>query len=166
MAPLSPGQPEPGNRTTPHRSSLPSRSRVMGAARPSLSATGQPDSQGGERVSAREATPRTPLEHSSWIHSILYKRLDDGDSYLALFLRTEPGDEPVALLYGPKYITEHVKSVVPPWLPGLLAAGIRKGECGHRSVGLAYNRLLKGRQDLSYQRVEGAAVEELRRMLS
>ena|SRR5688572_31921185 len=97
---------------------------------------------------------------SSWISSILYKRLPDGSSYLGVFVA--PSNQPicageripVAMLYGGP------TNPIPPWLPGLLHAGT-----GKRSPGLAYNRLLKGKYP--YQRVEGSqAISELRRMLS
>lgn len=93
---------------------------------------------------------------SSWISSIAYRPLPDGTAYLAVFLKTDDemsaddwanpntpphhNGKPVALLYGPD---------IPYWLPGLLSAGT-----GKRSIGLAYNRLLKGKH--SYQRIEGA----------
>jgi hypothetical protein len=102
--------------------------------------------------------------NSSWIDSILYKRTTDG-SYLAVFLKDTAGvqsqapfettpAEPVAFLYGGP------ESPIPSWIPGLLAAGT-----GRRSVGLAYNKLLKGKY--SYQRVEGREnVEALKEMMS
>lgn len=84
---------------------------------------------------------------SSWISEVTYRCLPDGSSYLALFLE----DKDEALLYGP---------FIPPWMPGLIAAGT-----GRRSVGLAYNRLLKGKYP--YQRVVGReSVKELRKMLT
>jgi hypothetical protein len=101
--------------------------------------------------------------NSSWIDSILYKKTPAGDSYLAVFLKPTaqiqsqaPFEasqvEPVALLYQ----VPASKS----WLPGLLKAGT-----GRRSVGLAYNRLLKGK--FEYQRVEGRdKVEQLKEMMS
>lgn len=103
------------------------------------------------------------MSQSSWIESTKYKRLPDGSSYLAIFLRPGHGtqvlneggilsrqDVPTALLYGPK---------VPSWVPGLVAAGT-----GRRSVGLAYNRLVKDKYD--YQRVEGEdKVRELKEIM-
>src|SRR5688572_32389868 len=112
---------------------------------------------------------------SSWISSILYKRLPDGSSYLAVFQEkciecqetgkeenfltgwkctkckgTGKRKEPSALLYGGPV------NPIPSWLPGLISAGT-----GKRSPGLAYNRLLKGKYP--YQRIEGSqAVSELR----
>jgi hypothetical protein len=95
-----------------------------------------------------------PLDISSWIESILYKRTPDGRAYLGIFLRSEPGTKPpavpIALLYGPD---------IPSWLPGLVQAG-----AGHRSVGLAYNRLVKGR--FPYQKVTGQDAIALKEMLS
>lgn len=111
-----------------------------------------------------------PIDRSSWIETVLYKSTPAG-RFLAIFLRTEPGQTPAALLYaGPP-------SALPSWLPGLLLAGIVKGRDEttgelRRSVGRAYNVLLKGREDrggrggLRYQRVEGRErVSELRRMM-
>jgi hypothetical protein len=106
--------------------------------------------------------------NSSWIEFTKYKRLPDGSSYLAVFLKDQPEtvqdwnsmahpagrSEPVAFLYGGP------TSPVPSWLPGLLQAGT-----GRRSVGLAFNRLLKGKY--TYQRVEGREqVEQLKEMMS
>jgi hypothetical protein len=102
--------------------------------------------------------------NSSWIDSTLYKSFPDGSSYLAIFLKPGHGsqvlneggvlarqDVPTALLYGPK---------VPSYFPGLVAAGT-----GRRSVGLAFNRLVKGKY--TYQRVEGKEkVEQLKEMMS
>lgn len=85
--------------------------------------------------------------HSTWISSIAYRSLPDGSAYLAIF----PRDNSHALLYGPN---------TPSYLPGLLAAGT-----GKRSIGLAYNRLLKGKY--SYQRIEGeSAIAQLKAMLN
>lgn len=85
---------------------------------------------------------------SSWISDILYRRTPDGQTYLAVVLkpkrsrtsRTPPGfprgsvkdpsEAPTALLY----------TGVPSYLPGLLQAGL-----GGRSIGRAYNLLLKGK---------------------
>lgn len=97
----------------------------------------------------------TLTPHSTWIQGFTYRRLPgDRGRYLALFLRPEDRKStPTALLYGGPV------TPIPSYLPGLLAAGTRK-----RSVGTAYNRLLKGRYE--YQRVEGReAVEGLKRML-
>lgn len=92
-----------------------------------------------------------PLDLSSWIEDVRYKRFPDGRSYLGIFLRPEPGSsERVALLYGPK---------VPAWLPGLLQAG-----AGRRSVGRAYNKLIKGK--FPFQRVTGREAVALKEMLS
>lgn len=104
--------------------------------------------------------------NSSWIDSTLYKRLPDGSSYLAIFLRPGHGaqvlneggilsrqDVPTALLYGGP------TSPIPSWLRGLVQAGT-----GRRSVGLAFNRLVKGKYE--YQRVEGKEqVEKLKEMM-
>lgn len=92
-----------------------------------------------------------PLDLSSWIESVLYKRTPDGQTYLGIFLRPEPwtGAEPVALLYGPD---------IPSWLPGLVQAG-----AGRRSVGRAYNKLVKGR--FPYQRITGTEAVALKEML-
>jgi len=94
----------------------------------------------------------TPTPTSAWISSIAYRM-----GYLALFLRCEDiHDPPVALLYGPSL--EDIRPI-PSWLPGLLAAGT-----GKRSIGRAYNTLVKGRY--AYQRVEGwKQVADLRRMM-
>jgi hypothetical protein len=82
---------------------------------------------------------RTPS--SSWISSIAYTR-----GFLAVFLTSG-----TVLLYAD----------TPSWLPGLLCAGT-----GRRSVGLAYNRLVKGR-GYQYQRIEDAArVAELRALMA
>ncbi len=97
--------------------------------------------------------------NSRWIQGFTYLSLpQDKGRYLALFLRPEDRkSEPVCLLYGGP------DSPIPFWLPGLLAAGVVT-VWGWRSVGAAYNRLLKGRYD--YQRVEGReAVKELKRMM-
>jgi hypothetical protein len=85
----------------------------------------------------------TIVRRSSWIRSVAYRA-----GFLALFLaREDLHDPPVALLYGS----------VPSWVPGLLMAGT-----GRRSVGLAYNRLVKGRY--AYQRITGGVqVDKLRR---
>lgn len=86
---------------------------------------------------------------SSWIDSIRYKKLPDGSSYVAIFLKRDE-----ALLYGGP------ESPIPSWLPGLVQAGT-----GGKSVGHAYHKLVKGKY--TSQRVEGKeAVQELRRMLS
>jgi hypothetical protein len=94
-------------------------------------------------------TTLTPA--STWISSIAYRA-----GYLAVFIapdhcpNSQVGRIPVAMLY----------AGTPSWLPGLLAAGT-----GRRSVGLAYNRLLKGRY--AYQRIEGAAkIAELRKLMT
>src|SRR4051812_7220465 len=87
-------------------------------------------------------TTHTPA--SSWISSISYRNVG-GDTYLAIFTHAGP-----ALLY----------SSIPPHIPGLLVAGTAR-----RSIGLAYNRLVKGQYP--YQRVEDpAAVEGLRQMMA
>jgi hypothetical protein len=78
---------------------------------------------------------------SSWVAEIRYRRVN-GERYLALF--ADRGD---ALLY----------RGVPSWVRGLLVAG--------KSVGRAYNRLLKAR-GFEYTRVTGDAVDELRAMLA
>lgn len=101
------------------------------------------------------ARPRSakPLDLSSWIEEVRYRRCPDGRAYLGIFLRSEPGTKslavPVALLYGPE---------IPSWLPGLVQAG-----AGKWSVGLAYNRLIKGK--FPYQRVTGQDVVALKEML-
>jgi hypothetical protein len=88
---------------------------------------------------------RTTMKRSSsWISSILYR-----NGFLAIFLKVDRDETPVALLYGD----------IPPRIPGLLIAGT-----GSRSIGLAYNRLVKDRYP--YNRVEGRAkVEELKRLM-
>lgn len=93
-----------------------------------------------------------PIDLSSWIEDIRYRRFPDGRAYLGIFLRPEIGEgaEPVALLYGPE---------IPSWLPGLIQAG-----AGKRSVGRAYHRLVKGR--FPFQRVTGAEAVALKEMLS
>lgn len=95
---------------------------------------------------------------SSWIASIAYRRTPDKARYLAIFLKGKDGqEEETALLYGP---------TVKPWLPGLLKAGL-----GGRSIGRAFNRLMKGgkaqEMGLAYQRIEGREkVQALRRMMA
>lgn len=86
------------------------------------------------------------MKHSSsWISSILYKRIGE-ETYVAVMLKNEP----VALLYGGK------DTPVPSYLPGLLQAS--------PSVGKAYHKLLKGKYN--YQRVEGVdKVRELKEMM-
>lgn len=87
--------------------------------------------------------------NSSWIESIRYKKLPDGSSYVAIFLKRDE-----ALLYGGP------DSPIPSWLPGLVQAGT-----GGRSVGHAYHKLVKGK--FPSQRIEGAEkVQELRRIMS
>lgn len=111
-----------------------------------------------------QARPRhysaKPLDLSSWIDTVLYKRTPDGRAYLGIFLRSEPGTghEPVALLYGPEILPDGTVRDIPSWLPGLVQAG-----AGRRSVGRAYNKLVKGR--FPYQRVTGAEAVALREML-
>lgn len=96
----------------------------------------------------------TPLHKSSWIESILYKSTPDGCSYLAIVLKREPGDEPVAYLYGPD---------IPSWTPGLLSAGTPKKtkEGTKHSPGRAYWRLIRERGFVG-QKVEGK--EEVRKL--
>lgn len=111
--------------------------------------------------------------NSSWIESIRYKKLPDGSSYVAIFLKEEekhcPSCKgrgcgrcygtgyvriPTALIYGGP------ESPIPSWLPGLIQAGT-----GGRSVGHAYHKLVRGK--FPSQRVEGREkVQELRRMMS
>jgi hypothetical protein len=94
---------------------------------------------------------------SSWISSLLYKRCPDGKSYLALILKTEPDQEPKALLYGPD---------LPSWVPGLVAAGTPKGSGDehYHSPGRAYHKLVKGKYQ--GQKVEGKeAVERLKEIM-
>jgi hypothetical protein len=87
---------------------------------------------------------RQPINSSSWISEVLYKRCPDDSTYLAIFLKSGQ-----ALLY----------SGVPSHLPGLIQAGE-----GGKSVGSAYNSLVKGKYP--YQRVEDdKAVKELRKMM-
>lgn len=87
---------------------------------------------------------------SSWISQILYKATPDGCSYLAIVLKREPGDEPVAYLYGGPGVD------LPPWLPGLLSAGTPKKtrEGVAHSPGRAYWRLLREKGFVG-QKVEG-----------
>lgn len=97
---------------------------------------------------------------SSWIDSVLYKACKDGSRYLALVLKTEPGKEPKALLYG------GAESPIPSWVPGLVAAGTPKSEDGavRHSTGRAYHRLIKDRYPC--QVVEGEdKVRELKEMM-
>lgn len=119
--------------------------------------------------------------NSSWIESIRYKKLPDGSSYVAIFLKDKekfcgscngrgwvktsrgPCEECLgkgrvnaqsALLYGGP------DSPIPSWLPGLIQAGT-----GGRSIGHAYHKLVKGK--FPSQRVEGREkVQELRRIMS
>lgn len=87
---------------------------------------------------------------SSWIESISYLKAPDGSTFLALFLAPrQPQNSPRALLY----------AGVPPWMVGLLCAAL-----GGRSVGRAYNRLLKGK-GYQEQTVEGWQVRELKRIM-
>lgn len=80
---------------------------------------------------------------SSWIIGTDYR-----DGFLALY--TADG---AAMLYGGP------TGPVPAWAPGLVHAGTDR-----RSVGLAYNRLIKNRYP--YQRVEANRVKELREMMA
>lgn len=91
---------------------------------------------------------------SSWISQVLYKSTPDGHSYLAIVLKREPGDEPIAYLYGPD---------IPSWVPGLLSAGIPKktSEGVEHSPGRAYWRLIRER-GFKGQKVEGQ--EEVRKL--
>lgn len=88
-----------------------------------------------------------PSLRSSWISQVLYKSTPDGCSYLAIILKREPGDEPVAYLYGPD---------IPSWTPGLLSAGTPKktSKGVKHSPGRAYWRLLRERGFVG-QKVEG-----------
>jgi hypothetical protein len=96
---------------------------------------------------------------SSWITDILYRRVTGPDGHRQTFLALFVGRD-VALLYGNSM---NDAQVLPPWLPGLLAAGIVRN--GRRSTGRAYNRLLQAK-GFTYQRVEGREkVEELRRLM-
>ncbi len=81
--------------------------------------------------------------NSSWITGTDYR-----NGFLALY--TADG---AAMLYGGP------TGPVPAWAPGLVHAGTDR-----RSVGLAYNRLIKG--SYPYQRVEANRVGELRRMMA
>lgn len=91
-----------------------------------------------------------PINASTWISEVLYKRIPSSPGveetrYLAIF--TQKGDR--ALLY----------EGIPSNLPGLLQAGL-----GGRSVGKAYNKLVKGK--FPYQEVVGEEkVRELRRIM-
>lgn len=81
---------------------------------------------------------------SSWIKSIYYKNIG-GTGYLAVF--TSRGD---ALLH----------SGIPSYLPGLVQAGK-----GGRSVGSAYNKLVRSK-GYPYQHVtDPQAVRELKEMM-
>lgn len=77
---------------------------------------------------------------SSWISSVCYLKGADGRRFLIFFRR----DEDSALLYAD----------VPEWLPGLVCAGK-----GGKSVGSAYNKLVKGKYP--YQRVNAEEVKKL-----
>ena len=70
---------------------------------------------------------------SSWIRTIAYR-----NGFLAIVTNSH------TMLY----------AGVPSWVPGLLVAGTAR-----RSIGLAYNRLVKGRYE--YERVDTAKVMEL-----
>lgn len=109
---------------------------------------------------------------SSWIDSVLYKACKDGARYLALVLKTEPGKEPKALLYGGP------EKPIPSWIPGLVAAGTPKSEDEDKgegegqgvrvrvrhSSGRAYHRLIKDQYPC--QVVEGEdRVRELKEMM-
>jgi len=96
-------------------------------------------------VSTRRTVTRTSTPSSSWISSLVYVRGGSRgqDRYLAII----PSDcDDCVLLYGGP------TTPIPPWLPGLIAAGT-----GRRSPGLAYNRLVKGKYD--YTRVDRAQFE-------
>lgn len=84
---------------------------------------------------------------SEWITETAYRRVDmDGRKvgFLVLFL-----DKATAMLY----------SEIPSHLHGLLLAGL-----GGKSIGSAYNKLVKSRYP--YQRIEGAEkVRELRELM-
>lgn len=67
------------------------------------------------------------IKTSTWLSSTSYEPNGDGTGTLAIWLTRGGG-----MLY----------ENVPAWLVGLLHAGIAKG--GDRSVGRAYNRLVKG----------------------
>lgn len=126
--------------------------------------------------------------NSSWIESIRYKKLPDGSSYVAIFLKDQekncpscggrgyvPSDDPFCK-FGSRpcrdcWRTGKVESheallyggpefPIPSWLPGLVQAGT-----GGKSIGHAYHKLVKGKYPS--QRVEGREkVQELRRMMS
>lgn len=93
-----------------------------------------------------------PINSSSWILEVLYKRIParpevgvKESRYLAIF--TKGGE---ALLYGPD---------IPSHLAGLVQAGL-----GGRSVGRAYHKLVKGKYQ--YQKVEDKEkVKQLRQMM-
>lgn len=80
---------------------------------------------------------------SSWITGTDYR-----NGFLAVYTSTG-----TAMLYGGP------TGPVPAYVPGLVHAGT-----GRRSVGLAYNRLVKG--SYPYQQVEADRVEELRQMMA
>lgn len=98
--------------------------------------------------SRRSSRSRSLKISSSWISKVSYK-----NRFLAVFLKDQPDE---ALLY----------ANVPEWMPGLIQAGE-----GGRSVGSAFNSLLKKKETLEkygiqYQRIEGKdKVWELRRMM-
>lgn len=121
---------------------------------------------------------------SSWIASIAYKKLDDGSSYLVLFLKDQekhcgscggrgyvPSDDPFCK-FGSRACRDcfrtgrvQVQAAIlygpklPSWLPGLVQAGT-----GGKSVGHAYHKLLRGKYPS--QRVEGREqVQQLRQLM-
>lgn len=94
-----------------------------------------------EPTTSRRSSLKIP---SSWIKSIQYKNVN-GTGYLAVF--TDRGD---ALLHGN----------VPSYLAGLVQAGK-----GGRSVGSAYNSLVRSK-GYPYQHVtDEVAVKELKEMM-
>jgi len=107
-------------------------------------------------------SPRPLKIQSSWISSIAYRRVD-GVGFLAIFTREDKrtGKAPYALLYGP---SERAPQGVPPWVAGLVQAGI-----GGVSVGRAYGKVVKQHQaeyEWGYERVEGEErVNDLKEMM-
>lgn len=108
-----------------------------------------------------------PLKiRSSWIASVSYRRVD-GVGFLAIFTREERDGQgraikpAYALLYG---LSERAPQGVPPWVAGLVQAGI-----GGVSVGRAYGKVVKRHQakhGWGYERVEGEErFSELKEMM-
>lgn len=154
----------------PHESTLPH----MVTSHPTPSTVEQADSgacmHAASASRAAGSAPKTsslsrPLRsmkiRSSWIASVAYRRVD-GVGFLAIFVRGDKGRAPHAMLYGP---SPAAPEGVPSWVAGLVQAGV-----GGVSVGRAYNRIVRGREQevygWGYERVEGEEkLSELKEMM-